>query len=504
MPPEWKNRYYDSIIGLAFAVLLVGMLLVTGSGLAWSIVEAQESAFWLSVLVAMLATTSGIVATYSFVRYTQQPNLRSLIIMFLGANVVLFSFAYLVTHPIISLSVVSTRDRNRTIVSGLGFLLTPGVLAGSVPGDAEITTKKKRFVILWGAVLQPLSFVFLLISPVPLFRVTDPQGGLFGLTPVGLILTGVVGGSATLALLRYMLEWYRSRSRTILASTLALVLWIGAFIIYTVLEDPHQIAEILWLGGIFAGFVILALGMILTSIIEPHRVLESLVERRTEELRAARRESDFYLHMWAHKMGNLLQGIVTYLELLSHVERTTSQEKPYKEAVALSNEATLFNRQVSKLSEIKSAKDVRLVPVVAHTYLMRGLETVRQTFRERPVSAKVAIDKSLIVRADMMLTDLFANLIIQAYRLAPEDDVELKSSGSSQNGVVNIYIESRGRSLSDGDERFLTSSDLPELSTLNIQLYAARILIDRYGGQISYFRRETENKNIFRITLDSG
>lgn len=480
------------------------MLLVTGSGLAWSIVEAQESAFWLSVLVAMLATTSGIVATYSFVRYTQQPNLRSIIIMFLGANVVLFSFAYLVTHPIIALSVIATRDRNRTIVSGLAFLLTPGVLAGSVPGDAEITPKKKRLVILWGAVLQPLFFILLLASPVPLFRVTDPQGGLFGLTPVGLILTGVVGSSATLALLRYILEWYRSRSRTILASTLALVLWMGAFIIYTLLEDPRQIAEILWLGGIFAGFVILALGMILTSIIEPHRILESLVERRTAELQTARRESDFYLHMWTHKMGNLLQGIVTYLELLSHAERNTSQEGPHKEAVALSNEATLFNRQVSKLSEIKSAKDVKLVPVVAQTYMMRGLETVKQTFQERPVSAKVTIDKRLIVRADMMLTDLFANLIIQAYRLASEDHIQLKISGSPQNGEVSIYIESCGRPLSDADKRFLIGSDLPELSTLNIHLYTARILIDRYGGQIRYFRKENESKNIFEINLDSG
>ncbi|TFG06185.1 hypothetical protein EU538_10610, partial [Candidatus Thorarchaeota archaeon] len=207
MPPDPRKRYYDSIIGVLFILLFGGILVITGSGMAWTYIEPQHSAFWLTVLVAMLATVAGIVSTYSFVNYTQQPHLRSMVIMFLGANVVLFSFAYLVTHPIIELSTIATRDRNRTIVSGLGFLLTPGVLAGSVTGEALFTRTKKRLVILWGAILQPLAFILLLATPYPLFKVTDPSGGFAGLTPVGILLTLVVGSSAALALLRYLLEW---------------------------------------------------------------------------------------------------------------------------------------------------------------------------------------------------------------------------------------------------------------------------------------------------------
>jgi hypothetical protein len=424
-----------------------------------------------------------------------------MVIMFLGANVVLFSFAYLVTHPIIELSTIATRDRNRTIVSGLGFLLTPGVLAGSVTGEALFTRTKKRLVILWGAILQPLAFILLLAAPYPLFKVTDPSGGFAGLTPVGILLTLVVGSSAALALLRYLLEWYRSRDRVVLSSTLSLVLWIGSFIIYTMLEDPSQIAEPLWLGGVFAGFLLLALGMILTSIIEPHRLLESLVEERTTELRAAQRESDFYLRMWVHKMGNLLQGIVTYLELLSEEQRRIGKEEPYQAAMALSNEATFFNRQVSKLSEIKSARDTQLVPVVIHSYILKALEAVKQSYQDKPLVAHIDIDQDLMVRGDAMLSVLLANMIIQAVRLAQESPAELKLHSSVQSEEVTIYIESEGAPLSVADRRFLTGSDIPELSTLNIHLYTARILADRYSGKIIYSRKEETRNNVFEIIL---
>ncbi|TFF91080.1 HAMP domain-containing histidine kinase [Candidatus Thorarchaeota archaeon] len=501
MPPDpQKKKYYDSIIVVVFVSLLGAMLGVVGSGYAWRVILVEHSAFWLTVLVVMLATTAGIVFTYSFVRYTQKPNLRSMIIMFLGVNVVLFAFAYLITHPSIALSSIATRDRNRTIVTGLGFLLTPGVLAGSLAGNAPVTRKRKRIIGLWGAILQPLYFVLLLASPYPLFKVTDPEGGLGGLTIVGLLLTLVVGGSATVALVRYVVEWYRTRNRIVLSSTLTLILWIGSFAIYTLLEDPQQIAEPLWVGGVFAGFLLLALGMILTSIIEPHRVLESVVEERTSELRAARRESDFYLRMWVHKMGNLLQGIVTYLELLSERGKRMDEQEPYQAAMALSNEATFFNRQVSKLSEIKSSKDAQLVPVVVHSYVLKGLDAVRQTFQEKPVSAQVDVEKDLMVEADAMLGVLFANVIIQAVRLASRTPAEIGISAAVAD-EVRLRIKSPGTTLSEADKRFLVGSDIPELSTLNIHLYTARVLADRYGGRIEYSRMIDEDANLFEIVL---
>ncbi len=125
-----KSHRHDIIIVVMFLSFFTVQLLVLISGFAWVYVEPNLFSYWMFVFVAFLAIVSGIVSTYSFVQYTQERRFKSFVIALLGANVVLLAFLFLLTHPVSSWSVFSNRDRNITIVASMGFLITPGVLAG--------------------------------------------------------------------------------------------------------------------------------------------------------------------------------------------------------------------------------------------------------------------------------------------------------------------------------------------------------------------------------------
>ncbi|MBA7562445.1 hypothetical protein ES708_04097 [subsurface metagenome] len=135
---------------------------------------------------------------------------------------------------------------------------------------------------------------------------------------------------------------------------LALILWITGTVFIIVLWDPLQIAELLWMTTIIAGFLLIATVQFVTSIIHPHKLLESQVFQRTQELNQSKRESDFYLSMWTHKLGNFLQGMVTYLDILEHASQNSEDDSKTR-AVArdLSREAIIVNQQVTDLMRIR-------------------------------------------------------------------------------------------------------------------------------------------------------
>ena len=138
---------------------------------------------------------------------------------------------------------------------------------------------------------------------------TAESGGLEGLTPIALVLVLIIAVTMLVSFLKYAYDWIKTRDRVIMISCLALGFWLYAEIIIVLLENPYQLAEVVWLGAFTTGFVVIAFGMSVSAVFEPRKILEETVEHRTQELRDSKAESEFYLGMWTHKMGNILQAM---------------------------------------------------------------------------------------------------------------------------------------------------------------------------------------------------
>lgn len=467
-----------------FLIFFTIQLLVLISGLAWVYIEPNQFSYWMLVFVAFLAIASGIVSTYSFVQYTQERRFKSFVIALLGANIVLLAFLYLLTHPVTTWSVFSSRERNMTIAAAIGFLITPGVLGGSLIGDRPVTRRSRNISLLWGVVIQPSIALLLLFSPEPMFLLTGE--GFGGLTLFGWMLTITIGVSTSISLVRYSQEWVRTRERIKLASSLALVLWIMSFLIYLAIESPLQVAELLWFSGVANGFVLLAAAMMIASIVEPHRALESVVRERTLQLEESRNETEFYLRLWTHKIGNLLQGISTYLELIGYkageIDSITEMQKP---AMDLAKESVLVNRQVENLVRIKENESSVTWPVNLYQVLINSIDEVKVFLDDKSISVKlIDVNQSLQVVADDLIRIVLTNLVIRCAR---------QNKLNHQRATIQIKENQNNVQVLFGPCPLLSNSEIKEWSrnkptlkssVVDLDLYMAWCLMERYGGSI--------------------
>lgn len=483
---QFKNHRHEIGIVVLFFSFFFLQLLVLMSGFAWVYLDPDQFSFWMLVSVAMLAIVSGIVATYSFVQYTQEGRLRSYIITLLGANVILLAFLYLITHPVTIWSVFSNRERNLTIVAALGFLVAPGVLGGSLVGHKSLTPKSRNIALLWGAVVQPLVSLALLMSPEPLFTLTSE--GFGNLSPVGWLLTIIFGVSTALSLGRYLREWSRNHENITLASSLALVLWMLSFLIFLTIESPIQVAELLWFSGVAYGFVLLAATMIVTSIIEPHRILESLVTERTAQLEESREETEFYLRLWTHKIGNLLQGISTYLELIGYkageIPSLTGLQKP---AMDLVMESITVNRQVERLIRIKEKETSVTWPVSMNHVLSSFEKNMKETHDDESFVVRLPhIDKQIQVVADDLIDIVFSNLMTRCAKLSKEKHKEPSIRIKENKNSIQVFF---GPCSSEAvSEIRAWSLNKPSLksSVVDLDMFMTWLLMDRYDGKIEH------------------
>jgi hypothetical protein len=499
MISQFKNRRHElGILALFFSFFMI-QILILSSGFAWVFLDPDQFSFWMLVFVAALSIVSGIVATYSFVQYTQEGSFRSFVLTLLGANVILLAFLYLLTHPVTTWSIFSDRRRNMTITAALGFLITPGVLGSSLVGHKTLTPRSRNVALLWGVVAQPLVSLVLLLSPEPVFILTS--NGFGNLSLAGWILSIVIGVSTFLSLVRYLREWVHTRESITLASSLALILWILSFLIYLAVESPIQVAELLWLNGIAEGFVLLAVTMIITSIIEPHRVLESLVRVRTIQLEESRKDTEFYLRLWTHKIGNLLQGITTYLELIGYRAAEIPMLSGFQNhAMDLVKESTIVNRQVERLVRIKEKETSGTWPVNLSHFLSKFQEEMGEHKDAESFEIILPyIDNQIQVVADDLIDIVFSNLMTKYIKQCKENykrpSIRINDNGSS----IQVFFGPCSSDFALEIKDWAMNKPTLKNSIVDLDMFMVWLLMERYGGSIEY--RQNQNSQDEELVL---
>lgn len=306
MPPKRKfSRDEIFIIGIFLIILTIVAILIFSEEV-WVIVPVYQMSIWIIFASVFMAMIGGVVATYSFVAYMQKPETRHIVLGLLGFDIIFIAFAFLFTHPSSELWIpfFPDRQRNRSIVIIFGMALIPSVLSGAFRGEVPILKEKSWLIVLWGGIIVPAFVFWFSLNPVPVLVSTDTSeaGGLFSATALGAAMLAIVFVSFVISFVRYLIQWFRSGDRIILGSGLSLIIWIISLVLLGILNDPLLTLEIVWYTLAGSGFLILALTMIVTAIIEPHKALNELVAERTQQLEMSEKESEFYLDLWSHKI----------------------------------------------------------------------------------------------------------------------------------------------------------------------------------------------------------
>ncbi len=493
-------------LAISFTLLLFFFMFYLLTGSAWNILDVHEFSFWLIFGCFALAIAAGGIAVYSFVSFVINKELRNLMLLLLGINMIIWTFLWLVTHPasIEWAPGFSNRDRNRTLALTLVLIIVPTILMSSFKGKIRITRKKLIPIIGWSAIILPLIDLLLVLTPEPLFIMTSSEGGIEGLTIEGMILSMSYLISQIISVLWFARRWLKTRDSLDFTLLLSVSIWIVGTIFIIVLWNPLQIAELLWLATIISGFVFIGLEQFITSILNPHQFLESVIEQRNKELVASYEESEYYLNMWTHKMGNLLQSVVSFLDILEYAEQNSEKDQATRQyARTISHEATLVNHQVSQLARIKDNLHQQLKLVVLSEEILKAANDATRLLGDEVFSIEMSNETKLSIKADDLLDLVFLSMVIFKVKSSPIEKVRISISADTIDDMVRVICRSIGNPLPKEVQDMLQKYELKGDVAFDLDLFTMKLLLNRYNGTIQYTHDELARENIFILTFKS-
>lgn len=501
-----KEKYsFADILIVGLSVFIGSYLLyVSFTGLIWVIATAQTIALWITLLVATILATASMIFTHTLVHYFQHRKVRNLLILYLSVDIILIAILYLLSHASFEMySVFADKQRNRTLIVAFGLAVSSFAMGSSFSGDKFASRQSKILASIWSLLVLPLISLWFLFSPEPVFQLTESTG-FFGLNPVGWLFVIGIALMLILSFLRYIQEWTMNRDSVALSFVLALLFWMFAVGIIAALDTPFQLGEVVWLGSFTTGFVVIAIAMFVTAILEPRKALEDTVAQRTHELSISKKESEFYLGMWTHKMGNLLQGLLVYLDLLSEAEDSGSDTRDHRRsAMEIAREATLLNTQVTKLSQVSEKERQDRTPVSLATAISSAMDTSSRLLNPETFRVNFRSMTDVYVLADEMLDVAILSILSFFVRTRLHEDLNITIWYQKEDDLVSVFIECVGNEMPKEIQEFLAEHAVPQTPTLELDIYVARTILELYSAKISYERLGEERINRLTLTLDA-
>lgn len=209
-----------------------------------------------------------------------------------------------------------------------------------------------------------------------------------------------------------------------------------------------------------------------------------------EDAISAMNESQGYLDIIIHDIGNMVHPLIYYLEKLekSGTLDADNLDSAVK-ALAVSRAAKGLVENVRKLSEARSCSQSQMERYDLRDVLVKCISTVKREFPSKDIVVSFDCpDGGCVVSADELIHDLFMNLLNNAVKYNPKPTAEVEVSIQNGTGVWTIAVQDHGIGIKDGDKDAVFSrfAKRPEgAAGTGMGLSIASLLVDKYGGVIS-------------------
>ncbi|TFG31964.1 hypothetical protein EU527_11285 [Candidatus Thorarchaeota archaeon] len=483
--------FISSILAVSLSIFPIA------TGYAFTIIDSNLMAITLAILVSIETMAAGIIFSHSFAQFIIHRRFRDLVLIVMSINLIITGLFYIMTNgSMIGISPFADVVRNRTIVVAFALVLAPASLFGTITDRKSASKKRIYMTVLWGLIISPFLSIWFLLSPEPVFVVTDAGSGFLGINLATLLVLLFIIPTMLIALTKFVSAWKREGVRMDFALANAIVIWLIVISIFVVQSDPFQFIELIWFSLFIFGAMTIALVVISSEVIEPQKALTSLVIARTRELEESKTESEFYLNIWGHKIGNLLQTMTLYFEMFaSGMKKPEELSNLAESAIDIGNETNMINRQVSTLLRLKEQEDTKLeeCDLLHHLDSFLKMLDVSQNdiiFSDNNNPSYVCI------LADSFLDTLLFNL----YTFISKHGKDYRITISAPSEACFLEIQYKGARLPIDLIESLFNKLVPSRTSMNLDLFIVKILMNRYQGKLEYeYFEETEDNQLCLI-----
>jgi hypothetical protein len=482
-----RSRVNTGIVVLFLLFLAIHATLIL-TGTMWLPLSQGPLLFWLILDILAGSTAAGVLLIYSIERYRQEHLFRDLLFVMLSLDALLAAVFYLLTNPaFLGISPFVDRNRNRVTVTFIGLFMALSPLLGSVASDAPVKARERLRILVANGVIAPVLMLYAVFTPVQLIVVSSPGQGPFQFTVQAFVMLVLILAFLIASTIKSFMAWRQGRTSTCLGLTLLLVLLLVASLLVSMLTNPSSVLEVAWVFAWFQGFLLVSIGMVMDVVMNPLRALRGLVESRTSELVESRKESEYYLNIWSHKVGNLLQELSMYLELLTLSSNPEEISRLRESAAALVYDVQAINSQVHVLARIKKRESQELAPVDINSAFHVAIQDVRSRLGARaPEIAVSELHGDDSVLGDDLMGTIPFNIIMYIVRtqeaVKPKVRIKITETGS----FITARVEYEGRPVSSDIHASLVDTLDPSRTTLGLDIYSTKLLLKIYGGSLEY------------------
>ncbi len=206
-----------------------------------------------------------------------------------------------------------------------------------------------------------------------------------------------------------------------------------------------------------------------------------------DALEEALETADFYNDLMAHDISNMMQGIMSSMELLLESGNLSEDmEHLVHAALSQSRRGAALVGYVKKLAALDCGVND---PILMDSYssLSTAIEMIQNTFPEKEITITTNLVESMhLVQADEFLVDVFYNLLHNSVRLDPELSVQIDIHVEDEpTGFATFSIKDRGPGIDDTKKKSLLSGVYDRSKRVaGIGLTLVKRIVDRYGGDL--------------------
>ena len=243
------------------------------------------------------------------------------------------------------------------------------------------------------------------------------------------------------------------------------------------------------------------------SYIPPDFVLaqaEDITERKKAERKLVKSEkkyreafnrAEFYKDLFAHDINNILQSVLSAMELCGLVlDKPDNQVKLLEYLNIIKNQINRGSKLVSNIRTLSKLEqeESTLEKIEILSILNKSIELIRESYQNRNINIQIdSFSKEVHIFANNLIQDVFENIIINAMRHNTNSTVEISIiiSKTIKDSVDYIKIEflDNGRGiLDDMKEKIFQRSDkeAKSVSGMGLGLSLVKKIITSYNGHI--------------------
>jgi len=228
--------------------------------------------------------------------------------------------------------------------------------------------------------------------------------------------------------------------------------------------------------------------------IERQNIKEKL-KQSEEKYRKAFLRANFYKDIFAHDMSNILQGILSAVQLCSFQSIISENQKNLKEISdiierSVKRGAKLISN-VRKLSQLEDSNE-SIRSIELSNLLKKSIINLKNAFQSQTINIQINSQRhKIFVQANDLLQDIFDNIIINAVEHNQNSTVEIfiNISNQEEKGIKFIKMEFIDNGIGIDDSRkeiiFLRGSkEDKDLSGMGLGLSLVSKIIESYKGKI--------------------